>query len=245
MKTWIPFFALLAVMAFSSCKDDVQEGTLVLHFKPVYAGSPLTTFQTFPFAGGQQIQFTHTSMMVADLQLFDAGSQRDLQDIALVNLTFDTPGEAAAGYSMTLNGVQTGQYTGLRFGIGVPPDLNEKKPVDFSSSSPLSNTGYYWTPWSSYIFSKTEGRLDTLGTGMFDLGFALHTGSDPLYRILQWAVPVTIEEGKPTSLDVVIDYAQLLDNIDIKSFPQNHNPQDTIRILQLVNHLANSITLVQ
>lgn len=236
---------MLVGLSLSACKDDEKRGTLVLRFQPVFNGEPLSTFVTKPFDNGQQIQFTHVSMMVADLQLFNSASHRDLNDIALVNLSFDTPAEAIEGHVLTLSDVPAGQYTGLRFGVGVPPDLNQKKPADFASNSPLSNSGYYWVPWTSFIFSKTEGRLDTLGTDVFDLGFALHTGADELYRTIEWDVPVTIEEGTSTSLNVVIDYKKLLEGIDIKSNPQNHNPQDTVQILQLVNHLATSMTLVQ
>ncbi len=92
---------------------------------------------------------------------------------------------------------------------------------------------------------KTEGRLDTLGNGALDLGFALHTGSDPLYRILQGPIPISIEDGKNTSIEILVDYEKLLQGIDIKSNPQNHNPNDTVQLLKIVNNLATSVTLRQ
>ncbi len=241
-------FFLLAittcVVGFSSCKEDNPEGTLTLHFKAVYDGQPLQTFTTHPFEGIQQIQFTHLSMMVADLQLVNGSSVKDLDDIELVDLSFDNLAAAEAGYTLTIRNVTAGSYDGINFGLGVPPDLNQKKPADFSSGSPLSKTGYYWVAWNSYIFSKTEGRLDTLGNGALDLGFAMHTGSDALYRAGQGTLPIVIEEGKTTNMNILLDYKNLLQGVDIKSHPQNHTQSDTSEILKIVNNYGTSITLL-
>ena len=142
--------------------------------------------------------------------------------------------------------IPTGTYSGLRFGIGVKPDLNSMKPADFTADNPLSNASYYWIPWSSYIFSKTEGLLDSLGNSTFDLGFALHTGSDALYVELEAEdLTITVEDQKEISLDLIVDYKQLLSGIDIKKNPLNHNPEDLATITALVNNYATAIQLRQ
>lgn len=244
MRLFILLAITTCVVGFSSCKEDNPEGTLTLHFKAVYDGQPLQTFTTHPFEGIQQIQFTHLSMMVADLQLVNGSSVKDLDDIELVDLSFDNLAAAEAGYTLTIRNVTAGSYDGINFGLGVPPDLNQKKPADFSSGSPLSKTGYYWVAWNSYIFSKTEGRLDTLGNGALDLGFAMHTGSDALYRAGQGTLPIVIEEGKTTNMNILLDYKNLLQGVDIKSHPQNHTQSDTSEILKIVNNYGTSITLL-
>jgi hypothetical protein len=239
------FFSLL-ILGLSSCKDDpaATEGTVTLHFKAVYDEVPLQMFDTRPFENGQSLEFTHLSMIISDLELLNQGSAELLDEVEIVNLTYDNTTAAEAGYTLTISGVPTGTYDGIRFGVGVPADVNAKKPADFPSSNPLSNTAYYWTPWSSYIFMKTEGRLDTLGNGTTDLGFALHTGSDALYNILEANIPLTIEEGIENNLDILIDYKKVLQGVDIKSNPQNHNPDDISTITAIVSNLANAFTLV-
>jgi hypothetical protein len=227
-----------------SCKDNPQEGTLTLHFVPLYDGAPLQTFTPHSFDVPQQIRFTHMSLYISDLRLYDQSSEKNLDDIELVNISFDTPTAAEAGYTMTLSNVPAATYSGIRFGIGVPPEVNQKKPADFPSTSPLSKTGYYWEAWQSYIFMKTEGTLDTLGNGAFDLGFALHSGSDALFRSFGGPVPITIADGKETTLTIAIDYKKLLSGVDIKSHPQNHTPQDTSEIVKMVNNLDSAITLI-
>jgi len=244
MKYLLLLVSGILVLGVSSCKKDASEGTVTIHFKAVYNEETLETFSTRPFENGEQLQFSHLSMFISDLELMGKAESVALDENELVNLSFDTPSSAAEGYTLKITNIPAGSYDGIRFGIGVPPDLNQKKPADFSSDNPLSNTGYYWIPWNSYIFMKTEGRLDTLGNGNLDLGFALHSGSDALYRILEGAVPITVEDGKETTLDIVIDYKKLLQGVDIKANPQNHTPDDLTAITAIVNNLAIAISLV-
>lgn len=239
------FFAIISIslLGLMSCKDDPKEGTLTLHFKAVYDGQPLQTFTTHPFDNGQQIQLSHMSMFISDLELAQGSTTRNLKDVELVDLSYDNLASAEAGYTLSITGIPAGTYDGIQFGVGVPADLNAMNPSDFSSSSPLSKTGYYWDAWQSYIFSKTEGRLDTVGNGLPELGFALHVGSDALYRVLQAPIPLTIEDGKSLNVDVIVDYRLLLQGIDIKSNPQNHSPSDVTNITALVNNMASAFSL--
>jgi len=240
------FLGLSLVCLFlSSCKDDPEEGTLTINFKAVYDEQTLPTFSTRPFENGQHLQFTNLSMYFTDIQLVQNSTVRDLRDVELVDMSFENVTAAEEGYTIKLSNIPAGAYDAIRFGIGVPPDLNAKEPSDFPSNSPLSKTGYYWVAWDSYIFSKTEGRLDTTGSGTaLDLGFALHTGSDALFRSGQAPVPITIEDGQETTLDILVDYKLLLAGVDIKNNPQNHNASDTAQISKIVNNYAYAISLV-
>lgn len=238
-------FLVSGILLVSSCKKDEEVGTVTLNFKAVYDGQPLYTFDTKPFSDGQELQFTHLSMLVSELTLTRQGGTELLDEIELVNLSFEDLATAEAGYTVRINDVPAATYSAISFGIGVPADLNAMSPADFSSNNPLSNTGYYWLPWSSYIFQKVEGRLDTLGNGALDLGFALHTGSDPLYQVLTSSIPMTVEDGMDLNLDIVLDYKLLLDGIDIKANPQNHNPQDITTIQAMVDNLGAAFTLIQ
>ena len=245
MKHLFLLLSSLGILTLLSCnKEDPKEGTLTIHFKAQYDGQTLPTFETKPFENGQRIEFTNLAMYVADLQLIQNATMRHLDDIELVDLNYDNLTAAEEGYTLKVSNIPAGSYTGISFGIGVPPDLNQKTPSDFSSSSPLSKTGFYWVAWGSYIFSKTEGRLDTIGSGPLDLGFAMHTGSDALYQTGQSNFPISIEDGKETNLDILLDYKKLLMGVDIKAMPQNHTPSDTAQINKIVNNYGSSLTLL-
>lgn len=236
----------LIVLFVGSCKEDQDhEGSLTLHFIAFYDGQPLTMFVTKPFTNPQQLQFTHLSFLVSDLVLLDQLSIVDLKDIELIDLSFDDVNGADQGYTIQINNLPAQSYTGIRFGIGVPPDLNSKKPANFASSHPLSKTSYYWEAWNSFIFMKTEGRIDTLGNGGFDTGFAFHTGTNKLFSAFEKVIPITIEEGKNKGINIRIDYKTVLNGIDIKAKPQNHNPADSVQIGKLVENLSGALSLTQ
>ncbi len=246
MKNILILFTLLGLVAASSCKkdDETTYGTLTINVKAVYDNEPLQTFTTFPFNNGQQIQFSLMSLMLSDINLYAQSNTIQISDIQLADMSFDNLAAAEKGYTIKSMNIPTGSYSGIQFGIGVPSDLNAMTPADFPSASPLSKSTYYWIPWSSYIFSKTEGKLDTAGTGTLDLAFALHTGSDELYRGgYDAAIPIVIEDQKDTQLDIVIDYKALLAGVDIQSNPLNHNPQDIVTITAMVNNYVSAITL--
>lgn len=246
-NTFLLLILISGLVGFSSCKDDeTSYGTLTLNVKAEYNGQPLKTFSTHPFDNGQQIQFSLISLLMSDIDLMRQTSPTRISDVELADMSFDNDAEANQGYVIQSMKVPTGTYSGLRFGIGVKPDLNSMKPADFPSDNPLSNTSYYWVPWSSYIFSKTEGTLDTLGNSTFDLGYALHTGSDALFVELEGSsLSIVIEDQKETSLDIIVDYKELLSGIDIKKNPLNHNPQDLATITALVNNYATAVSLRQ
>ena len=236
------FFVFVFIL---SCKKD-KEGSLTIHFVPTVEGLPLQMFQPLDVIDGLPLQFTHLSLLVSDLQLLNSSESELLDDIELVNMSFDDIPSASEGYTIHVDGLPARDYNGIRFGIGVPPELNNQKPADFPSGNPLSNTSYYWEAWDSYIFMKIEGRIDTVAPVDFETSFALHTGSNPLYVILEnQMIPISIQDGVNTELTIAFDYALLLNGVDIPASPQNHNPADTIQLNKIVNNLQSAITLFQ
>ena len=97
------FFSLL-ILGLASCKDDpaATEGTVTIHFKAVYDDVPLQMFNNRPFENGQTLEFTHLSMIISDLELLKQGSPELLDEVEIVNLTFDNTTAAEAGYTLTI-----------------------------------------------------------------------------------------------------------------------------------------------
>lgn len=244
MKQNLLFLALLTGVILSACNgSDDEQGSLRIHYLARYDDQPLAIFTDYDTPSGDQIQFTHVSLIVSDLSLYNNPSSTLLQETNLIDLGFDDIPAATIGAIQVYNEISAGAYDGIRFGIGVPADMNTKKPADFPSTHPLSFTGYYWEAWDSYIFMKIEGRLDNGGDGVFDTPFAFHTGSNALYSILETPIPVTIEDSKTAELHIAIDYKKLLEGIDIKSNPQNHNPEDSLQIGKIVSNIPSSVVL--
>jgi hypothetical protein len=239
--------SLMLIVSLIACKDNDDDGakfgSLKVSFKALYDGQPLKTFETVPFTGGQQVDFNTLATMITDMKLYRSGGEQFLDEAELINLSFDNDQDAAEGYVMIFNDLPAGSFDGIQFWVGVAPDLNEKVPADFPSSHPLSNTGYYWQAWDSYIFSKTEGRLDTTGTGPLNLNFSYHTGGEDLLLGLQGPIGLTISPETQETVTIYIDYKDLLNGIDIRNNPQNHNPEDSVQIGRIVSNLQTAVSL--
>ncbi|MDX1409945.1 MAG: MbnP family protein, partial [Saprospiraceae bacterium] len=152
---------------------------------------------------------------------------------------------------LTFTGIPSGTYQSVQFALGVDPDLNATVPADYSSDHPLSDAGRYWHAWNSFIFSKTEGNLDTLadGTDNPDLGFAYHTGTDAFYLPVSTGFPIGIPDGSNEKITFRLNYESLLGAdgnapIDIQAKPQNHNPLDTVEIGKILENYIGSLSFI-
>ncbi|RKI00210.1 MbnP family copper-binding protein [Corallococcus sp. AB038B] len=61
-----------------------------------------------------------------------------------------------------------GDYTGLRFTVGVPEDVNHGDPTTLGA--PMDDTGLHWSWQSGFIFTRIEGRTQGLPQHVLHLG---------------------------------------------------------------------------
>ncbi len=249
-KFWTLCIPVLAMFLLAGCKKD-EEGALRVVFTGSFAADPLVMFETVGYINGQRLQFSRSEFFISDLNLIDgSGNAYPLSEIELIDLSFTTASAAEGGVVLTFDKIPAGTYSDLEFGFGVASDINATKPSDYLSSSPLSSAGRYWTPWTSYIFSKTEGNMDTLVDGVDnpDLGFAYHSGTDDLYQELRINTPISISDGGSARITFNLDHQKLLGipgaPLDIQANPQNHNPGDLEYVQAILNNVVASLTFI-
>ncbi|MFN0202641.1 MAG: MbnP family protein [Bacteroidia bacterium] len=200
---------ILPLLSFQCSRNEPKYGELKLRIVPKYGQDALVMYQNVVSAQGFSMQFQRVSLF---LQVQDGGAiakngEADFVFIDLSNLT--DLAKATQGISSSFD-LEVGNYNALNLGIGVPKSLNKKQPSDFSSKSPLSETGEYWKSWDSYIFTKTEGVMDTTKTGKGDLPFSYHTGIDEMFRTINFPASFTINENQSTELVLELDVKELL-----------------------------------
>ena len=211
-------------------------------------GEPLVLNESYPF-GELNLKFENLAFYLSEIALInDEGEEVELSDVEFVSLNAFDLASAQAGQVLSFKEIPTGKYKKLKFSIGVPEDLNKMTPEDFNVSDPLGKTDFYWGPWASYIFSKTEGNADTNGDGEFDLKYFYHTGSDALFRSFELEQDIVVGDNEVNTLELFLDYDDLLRNedgtyFDIAQFPRNHNPEDLDIITQLVDNYAKAIKI--
>ena len=222
----------------------VDTTSLNISFRAIYDGEPLILAAEKKYNYDENVvTFTDVSFYLANLVAINDDGETELSEIQFIDLslTHQTPATAAKGTVMTFNRIPVGTYNYLKFGVGVPPDLNKTTPADYSTSHPLgiNNNTAYKEIWNSYIFAKIEGKYDKNGDGFFDSNdiiFAYHAGGlENLYKVIELDNQLTLKTGETTDLDFELDIKRLLsfnngETIDL----QPYNPLNQTSEIQLI-----------
>jgi hypothetical protein len=249
----IAIIALLLVGA-ASCggKDTTPVPTtteLALSFKATYDGQPLLINQYYDYVNGQKINLFRSQFYVSNITLIKPSGNIVIKDADYINFSGNTDLTGAQkGQIVTCKNIPMGEYTGITIGIGVPPAVNSTKPESYKTDNVLSQTSEYWQSWKSYIFTKTEGKLDTNNDGKEDFTFGYHTGSDAAYRTVTIAQPLSLSGSSYYAGTVKIDVKKLLTRadgtfLDITKKQTTHELADTTYSNYLMNNFKNAMTI--
>jgi len=239
-------FVLVMVFMVSGCDKQekaTENSQLNLSFSARYGAVPFQTLQPFPMGAIKSIKISKLDFYLTGFTLLSPSGNIELADAALVDIT----GNSDQDRTVSLKGLKSGVYSGIRFQVGVKPDLNKKLPKDFKSDHPLSSTSHFWEAWNSYIFSKIEGVLDTKGDKVYDLGFAVHTGTDACLETLQIDKSFTLTDQQTFALNLDLDVEKIFlqggQYFDLESSPLNHNPSNMPTLKLFATALAGAIQL--
>ncbi len=198
---------LLSALCFSACEDNTPDApTGGIDFKVVFKarfdGQPLERYKTYAYED-YKVDFVRFQTYVSDLTLLKTGGgEVKISDVDFIEFTPDQgTGNVAPEVTLTLKNVPEGKYTGLRIGYGVKPDMNAKKPNSFAADHPLARENEYWIGWSSYIFTKIEGRGFTDADEKPDIFMIYHFGSDPAYRTFDFTLPIEVAPNASCSVE--------------------------------------------
>lgn len=139
--------------------------------------------------------------------------QSDLALVDLENGQAACNGGNSATYAYLVGGVPPGNYTGLRFTLGVPFDRNHANPL--TAAAPLDDPAMHWHWRSGYKFLRA-------GAATRDDGFWIHLGSagcEGTVRNISGCrfpnrVVVELDGFVPNEDTVSIDLMALFDGID-------------------------------
>jgi len=247
MKNIITLITTSSLLLAASCNKEnttppIDTARVEFSFKATYGGETLVLNQkTYDYLG-RPVRFSKINFYLSDLVVTNNDGDTELSEIQFIDLTAThaTPATAMDGTSMSFSNVPVGSYTKLKFGIGVPADLNRTTPADYSSSHPLGadNSSEYWEAWDSYIFAKIEGQYDVDGDGFDseDISFAYHTGTDRVYQRLELDNQKSLNAGETTRFNFELDIRELFtlpkgDLIELEQHDPNNQVEEMIVIM--------------
>ncbi len=181
MKNRALLLLAASLVVLAACKDNnnpSQRNNFTLTFRALYDGQSLEKGKNYPY-DSKVILFDKFNTYLSDITLLKGAEETRLSDIEWVDFTPDlAPDNKAVDVTIKFT-VPDGDYTGLKIGYGVRADLNAKKPSDYPVGHPLYLENEYWNGWSSYIFTKVQGRYDLNGDNVPEANLFYHCGSMP------------------------------------------------------------------
>ncbi|MCB9745595.1 MAG: metallo-mystery pair system four-Cys motif protein [Alphaproteobacteria bacterium] len=185
----------LTLLALFACgeKDSADDSApssdteaVMVNFAATLGGEPVACGQEVTGVGqtASAVQLQDLRFYVHDLRLVDASGAETAvtlhddgvwQDGTVALIDFEDGSALCSNgttptNSMVHGEVPAGEYTGLRFTLGVPFELNHADPA--TAESPLNLTTMHWNWQGGYKFL----RLDLSTTGLPD-GWFMHLGS--------------------------------------------------------------------
>ncbi|MEM1093047.1 MAG: MbnP family protein [Bacteroidota bacterium] len=118
-----------------------------------------------------------------------------------------------------------GDYTGIRFNVGVTGLDNHIDVAQVPASHPLAkqtdvNNHWSWNP--GFIFLRMDGEVDTNGDGTLDAPWEMHLGTGAYLTPIEVNQNFTLEADHEADLHFMIHYGMFLDGIDLKDADQRN-----------------------
>ncbi len=198
---------------------DLGEGTIMMHFHPKWGDSEFNLNQDYTLADGRVVNLDIVRFYMSQFTLLSDNGETAITDLYH---------QFRVGTDMySLGDVTPGNYTGLRFVVGVDEEANLSDPSLWPSDHPLSIDNPTFDHWSwntGYIFSKLEGNVDgsTPQTGSADSSFVYHVGMQNFARTVTISSTVTLAEGGTTMFHIEVDVEALFAGLDMTSDFDTH-----------------------
>ncbi len=242
-------FIVILLISFSACKKHgiKRNADLTLGFQTKLNDSNYQLSEPIRNAADDlDVKFELFQFYLSDITLINTdGEEQLISEIGLFK--FDPSGKSSVDFE-----ILNGDYTAIKFGLGVKKELNEADPSTYSEENhPLSITeNTYWGWASMYRFISAEGRFDSDLDATYESTFAYHTGYEDTYRTIQIAHNFSVEKGSSSTIDFDIDIFQLLNKpgtvVNVPDESTYHGQIETFSIAERISaNLESAISVTE
>lgn len=260
MKITISSF-LIAIMIVltSSCKK--KEGctdATALNFDPTaelnccceYSDAFDLTFHMHNYIGPDEVTEGNTYVIngvntklditrfyVSNIRLVDADG---IETTATGKYLLITPAEE----TYPAGALPAGNYTKLRFDIGIDSITNHADPSQYPLNDPLGPQfpNMHWGWDFGYIFIRIDGFADKDLNGSTESAFEMHIGKDSFLTTIELDYPFETEAQKSYAAHIVVNWTELFAGIDMTGDIITHTTDNLDLANQIINNLGNVFT---
>lgn len=241
MRHLFPLFLIL--IALSCDKSEKNKATVDLNFQASIGASAYSFSDYFTNGDGIKIRIEVLQFYIADVRFVDKkGEETSVADIALVKCI-------NGNGSMSMQ-VPAGNYTSVKFAIGVPDEMNQAGPSAYTEADhPLSSTqNTYWGMNSMYRFLMIDGKYDLTGDGIDEGGFSYHTGFNDCYREIELEHDFSFDKKGVHTENISIDLSKIFYSsgslVDVTTESNFHGDYSQIDLaIRLSNNFAAALSV--
>ncbi|WP_108867715.1 MbnP family protein [Aquimarina aquimarini] len=251
-KTTYILFTILIII--SSCKNDDETttetfGTVVLDFKNTIKtnGIELIT-DLYTNSSNEVYNISELKYIISNVVLIQANGEEFTYPVD--RSYFLVNEEVLDSKKIKLSDIKTGEYTKIRFGIGVD---QSKYPLNgMANFIPTAEENAMLWSWSAgYIFLKFEGSY-TANDGA-NTDFLIHIGSHGTtldnYKQITLDLPETlvIQESKSPEIAINVDVEKIFDGPNTHSLEQKNSiqvdPEFSPKIAENIGDMFNAVSI--
>jgi hypothetical protein len=235
----------ILLMTFGSCKkSEKQKAQVDFNFHTTFESTSYAFADYFTNGDGIKIRIELLQFYIADVRFVNKkGEEVQVEDIALVKIDQSGTG------TMSVK-IPAGNYTSLKFGIGVPKEMNEADPSEYNEPDhPLNTTqNTYWGMNSMYRFVMVDGKYDLTGDGTDDGSFSYHTGYSDCYREKEFVMDFDFQRKENYTYDFMIDLSKLFyttgSTVSVPTESNYHGDYTQIDLaIRLSNNFSGCLTI--
>lgn len=191
-------------------------GELELSVTPEANRLPVSTGTVLTSRSGERWSVTRLSYLLSEPALQRADGSWQVLETAPAWLSL-VDGRS----TWRIPDVPAGEWTALRFSVGLPPALNDRDPAQWGPTHPLNPNlnGLHWSWQGGYIFLALEGRFWKDGDDPAKApGFAYHLAREAFRTTVTMPMPFRTDGDETTGLSLALDLALILDGATPVSF---------------------------
>lgn len=217
--------SVITILIFTGCKKDktpAANGTLMLHLHTNIDTNEADYGDVFPDSNGRKMSLSMAQFYISNISILSTnGTWANVQGAYIL--------KTVENEEYMVGSVPSGDYTDIRFDIGIDAATNATAPSAHTSStaadSVLANTNmWFGNTTQGYIFMNVQGMVDATSNhtgGMANTTFSYQIGSNALLKTVTLPTEdFTVNPNQQHYVHIICDYGKLLQNIDM-TIPAN------------------------
>lgn len=217
---------------------DATKGVVKLDIKHTFNGQPFEIRKNFTDVAGNTFRFDEVRYWLSNVEFVKANGEATkipnsyylVEDRDTLFYYGTTAASTTRNFSapkkrteVLVGNVPTGEYTKVRFAIGVDPTYNNNfalsaGELDINQMAQVAS----WAWQTSYIFLRTKGIFLAKGADALSgsVRFVAETGGNDSYRTVEFTLPTLVisKAGQVSNLALSSEIANLFSGLNVAAF---------------------------